>query len=156
MDNLNRRKFVAAVGGVLLLPALAGASTASFAIRAISGRRVIGLLTTTDPEAHERAIAALRVRHGYDRTLAYTSTDRLKLPFAHALIDHVANASDIRFATEVGPQREEGEPRCGDYPELAQLAAFLTGCAYGSSTGTQHPVKRELIDALRAKTNFIV
>jgi hypothetical protein len=120
---------------------------------ATSGRRLVGRLTTSNPGGHEAALAALRSAAGYTRPLAYSSTDRMKLPFALAAIDHVAGAPDLVFSTAFVDEA----PRfvqAGEYPELEQLAAFLTGCAWGAASGTTHPVKRTLIDALRARTSL--
>jgi hypothetical protein len=83
--------------------------------------------------------------------LLYASTDKLKLPFALGLIDHLAESDDIWFAVNRGTERETA----GNEPELEQLAAFLTGCAYGDRAGTHHPLKRALITALRERTSLL-
>ncbi|MEJ0013013.1 MAG: hypothetical protein WDM94_10405 [Bauldia sp.] len=147
---MNRRQFVAAVAATLATPALARAATPVWTYRGTSGRLLAGILSTTDPTRHVRAIAALRRQTGYARPLLYASTDKLKLPFALGVIDHLAASDDIWFAVDRG-----AEPgTTGGEPELAQLAAFLTGCAYGDLAGTRHPLKRILIDALHERTSL--
>jgi hypothetical protein len=153
MSRINRRQFVAGAGALLAAPALAKAATPVWTYRGTSGRVLVGWLTTTDPERHELAIAALRTETGYRRPLSYASTDRLKLPFALAVIDHLAASDDMAFTIEGA---RNGKPaRGGVHPELEQLAAFLTGCAYGAIAGARHPLKRALIDALRERTALI-
>ncbi len=109
------------------------------------------MLSTTDPARHVRAIAALRRETSYTRPLLYASTDKLKVPFALAMIDHLAASDDIWFAVDRGVERGTA----GGDPELEQLSAFLTGCAYGAIAGTRHPLKRALIDALRERTSLL-
>ena len=154
MSRMNRRQFVAAVAATLSAPALAKAAMPPWAYRGVSGRTLVGWLTTTDPDRHEAAISALRSAAGYRRPLTYASTDRLKLPFALAVIDHLAASDDIAFAVEAKGAPAKPAP-IGAHPELTQLAAFLTGCAWGSLTGTRHPLKRTLIEALRERTSLI-
>ena len=122
-----------ALGAVLALPSAGRALEPACTVLGTSGRRFVGRLTTTDPQGHEAALRAIRVVSGYARPLTYASTDRLKLPFALAAIDHVAEAHDLSFVAEevANPARL---PAVGTYPELEQLAAFLTGCAYGATT----------------------
>ena len=110
-----------------------------------------GVLSTTNTARHVQAIASLRRQTGYVRPLLYASTDKLKLPFALGLIDHLAASGDIWFAVDRGAERGTA----GAEPELEQLAAFLTGCAYGDLTGARHPLKRTLIDALRERTSRV-
>lgn len=124
------------------------------AFQSTSGRLVVGVLSTTDPDRHERAIAALRAAAGYARPLTYSSTDRLKVPFALGVIDYLAETADITF-TYSGKYRQQSSPTPGQYPNLDQLTAFLTGCAYGHHAGTDHPVKQTLIAALRERTSLL-
>jgi hypothetical protein len=115
---------------------------------------LIGRLTTADPEGHEAALATMRSASGFTRPLTYSSTDRLKLPFALALIEHVAAADDLSFGFEIVAEAPRIAPR-RDFPELRQAASFLTGCAYGAMHGAGHPLKQALVDALRARTSLI-
>lgn len=149
---MNRRQFVAGVAAGLAAPALAHAAAPVWTYRATSGRMLAGTLRTTDPVRHIRAIAALRRETAYVRPLLYASTDKLKMPFALAVIDHLAASDDIWFAVGRGSER----PPARHEPELDQLAAFLTGCAYGDLVGVRHPLKRSLIDALRERTSLLV
>jgi hypothetical protein len=71
-----------------------------------------------------------------------------------AAIAHLAHADDLAFATEWVTEAPRNKPH-GTYPELEQLAGFLTGCSYGATIGTKHPVKRALIEALREQTSLI-
>jgi hypothetical protein len=153
MSHLSRRQFVTAAAALVAAPAFAVAGT-SWSFRATTRRRMIGWLTTTDPDTHEAALKALRAATGYTRRLTYASTDRLKLPYAMAAIGHLARAEDLAFATEWVTVAPRNKPH-GAYPELEQLAGFLTGCSYGATIGTKHPVKRALIDALREQTSLI-
>jgi hypothetical protein len=148
---MNRRQFVAAVAVTLAAPAVARAAAPVWTYRATSGRMLAGVLGTSDPARHVAAIAALRHRTGFTRPLLYASTDRLKLPFALAVVDHLAASDDIWFTIDRSADR--GPP--GGEPELQQLAAFLTGCAYGERAGTRHPLKRALIDALQDRTTLL-
>ena len=102
--EIGRRAFCAFLGLTALAPAVFAAEPRTVAFRARSGTRplVAGLLTAVDVEAHEREIEALRHRHGYARPLRYMSTDRNKLAFAAAAIDHFAASDDLRFAALVG------------------------------------------------------
>jgi hypothetical protein len=152
--SLNRRQFVAATAALFAAPRIALAD-ASWTFRATSGRRIVGILATADPDGHEAALVALRAASGYTRPLLYSSTDRLKLPFALAAIDHVATAQDLHFTVEAAATAPR-TPTDGGYPQLEQLAAFLTGCAYGAVAGATHPMKRQLIAALRAQTSVLV
>ena len=151
---MNRRQFVAVVAATFFAPPLAKAATPAWSYRGVSGRTLVGWLTTTDPDRHEAAMSALRCDAGYCRPLTYTSTDRLKLQFALAVIDHLATSDDIAFAVKAKGAPAKPAP-IGIHPELEQLAAFLTGCAWGAFTGTRHPLKRTLIDALRERTALI-
>ena len=151
---MNRRQFVAAAAATLAAPALARAAAPVWTYRATSGRMLAGVLTTTDPVRHVRAMAAIRQATGYRRPLLYASTDRLKLPFALAVIDHLAASDDIWFVATRAP-RLEPPMAAGSEPELEQLAAFLTGCAYGDLVGVRHPLKRMLIDGLRQRTSIL-
>jgi len=148
---MNRRQFVAAVAATLGGPAVVKAATPIWTYRGASGRMLAGVLSTTDPARHVQAIAALRRETGFGRPLLYASTDKLKLPFALGLIDHLAASGDIWF----GVERSTTRGTAGSEPELDQLAAFLTGCAYGDLAGTRHPLKRTLIEALRGRTSLI-
>jgi hypothetical protein len=147
---MNRRQFVASAVATLSAPALARAAPPLWRYRATSGRVLAGVLSTTNPARHLQAIAALRSATGYMRPLLYASTDKLKMPFALGLIEHLANSDDIWFAVDRVPHLKSATE-----PELAQLAAFLTGCAYGDRAGTRHPLKRTLIEALRRGTSLL-
>ena len=153
MSRINRRQFVASVAATLSAPALARANGLAWTYRATSGRMLAGVLSTTDPARHVRTIAALRAETGYARPLLYASTDKRKLPFALGLIEHLAASDDIWFSVARSAERPLLP---GSEPELEQLAAFLTGCAYGDLAGTQHPLKRTLIDALRTHTSLLI
>lgn len=111
-----------------------------------------GVLMTANPTRHVDVIAGLRQQTGYNRPLLYASTDRLKMPFALAVIDHLSASNDIWFTID----RRAVAATSSDEPELQQLAAFLTGCAYGELSGTRHPLKRALIGALRDRTTLLV
>jgi hypothetical protein len=153
MIILNRRQFVTGATAFLAAPSLGRAATA-WTCTATSGRRLIGRLTTPDPERHEAALIALRAASGYSRPLIYSSTDRLKLPFAQAAIRYVGKAGDLSFAVEQVTAAPRLTP-VQQYPELEGLTAFLTGCAYGAVVGTSHPLKQTLIRALRTQTTLI-
>ena len=45
------------------------------------------------------------------------------------------------------------EPRRARRSNLAELAAFLSGCIYGEATGIANPLKRTLIERLRQKAD---
>src|SRR5664279_3080012 len=94
---MNRRQFVAAIAATLAGPAIVQAATPVWTYRRTSGRMLAGVLSTTDPARHVLAIAALRRETGFGRPLLYASTDKLKLPFALGLIDHLAASGDIWF-----------------------------------------------------------
>jgi hypothetical protein len=157
MEPISRRQFVVGAAATLTLPATARAAGTSWIYTAESGRRVIGVLTTTDPVRHEHMLAGLKVACGYARRLRYTSTDRLKAPLALAVIDHLAKADDLwftAFAARSGEKLAALRARVahqigvaaptGNDPHLRELTAFLTGCAYGALTGVAQPVKRAL------------
>ncbi|CAN5207075.1 hypothetical protein BH10PSE9_BH10PSE9_17300 [soil metagenome] len=172
---INRRMFVGGLGGLAAFPGAAGATIGPFpraAYAAESGKygtwpRVFGLLTTTTPMVHAAAIELLRRRAGYPRPLLYTSTDRRKVVFARAVIDHFARTPDLHFTAVVledaGVEPEEirrcmlgtARNQTATGSNLAQLASFLTGCVHGSATGIAHPVKAGLIAHLQDRVALL-
>jgi hypothetical protein len=148
--DVTRRTFVAGAAALAALaPAAALAATAVWAFPATSGRRLFGLLTSTDPARDEAALEALRLQIGYLRPLAYASTDRNKAAFAAAVIAY-REKRGLGFVTWRDGDRPwpaglvAAEP--DRFANLEQMAKFLTGCAYGAAAGTSHPVKRSLIE----------
>ena len=103
--NIGRRQFCALLGAAALTPiSLASAATSPRIHGFIdeSGKRgdwplVVGMVATSDPARHDRAIAARRTVHGYARPLLYASGDRLKAGFAEAVIDYFAETDDLSF-----------------------------------------------------------
>ncbi len=152
--ELTRRTLVAgAAAFAVLAPTIALGAGTLWAFPATSGRRLSGLLTSADPARHEAELDVLRRRAGYFRPLAYASTDRNKAAFAAALIDYRASSGigfvvGERDALPLPAGVVTAEP--GRFPNLEQMAAFLTGCAYGASAGTAHPLKRVLSERYRA------
>jgi hypothetical protein len=144
-----------AAGATLLAPAVARAAAPSWTFRGVSGRLVVGLLVTTDPWRHEAALVALRRASAYARPLSYVSTDRLKVGFAEAVIDYVAEADDLAFTYSGRYRADTRVASPGKFPELDQVASFLAGCAYGHHMGTDHPVKRALVGRLRERTSLL-
>lgn len=153
--DFTRRGFVTgAVGFVWLAPtAVAASAGESWAFPAASGRRTSGLLVSADPLRHEAELEALRRRTGYFRPLAYASTDRSKAAFAAAVIDYRA-ADGLSFMARDG--RDLPLPSgaraatSGRFPNLEQMAAFLTGCAFAAAHGAAHPLKRALAERYQA------
>jgi hypothetical protein len=148
--DFTRRTFVTGAAALAVLaPTATLASATVWAFPAFSGRRLFGLLTSTDPTRHEAELEAMRQQTGYFRPLAYASTDRNKTAFATAVIAY-RQTEGMGFTTwnDAGRSRPAGviaaEP--GRFPNLEQMARFLTGCAYGAEAGASHPLKRTLID----------
>jgi len=153
MDFTRRTLVAGAAAFAVLAPTIALGAATTWAFPATSGRRMFGLLTSADSLRHEAELHVLRQRTGYFRPLAYASTDRNKATFAAALIDYRAS-SGMSFA--VGERDAPPLPagvvvaESGRFPNLEQMAAFLTGCAYGASANASHPLKRVLSERYRA------
>lgn len=63
---------------------------------------VVGVLSAAEPERHRIAVADLRRAHSYRCRLEYRSTDRLKVPFARALIRYFVEDDDLRLVARFG------------------------------------------------------
>lgn len=61
------------------------------------GRVVLGFLATPDEAALREDIAAIRAATRYRRALRSRSTDRLRVAYAKAAVEHLAAQSGIRF-----------------------------------------------------------
>ena len=65
---------------------------------------VVGLLLTTDPDRHSKAIRSIKEGVGYSRVLSYRSSDRQKLGAAREVLHYFARstrADDLRFVASL-------------------------------------------------------
>jgi hypothetical protein len=118
---------------------------------------VLGALLTSDPDRHRSMLDGLRTPLGYWAELRYSSTDRYKLRFANAVLDHFFGDDDLRFVAGVlgpgnarrglthgelyrrliresdaaGPVELRLERRTSDGQDTGRLAASLAGQVAG-------------------------
>lgn len=63
--------------------------------------QVLGILSSTEPGAHQSALTALRGTHHYWKALRYRSRDRYQGPFVTAVIDYFMDQSGLSFTALV-------------------------------------------------------
>jgi hypothetical protein len=73
---------------------------------------VVGLLLLSDPAARRLELAALRAKHQYARELKYGSNDKLRLPYALAVLAWFFETPDVEFRCIA---------KCGDEFDLAHF-----------------------------------
>jgi hypothetical protein len=129
---IGRRQFVAFLGLAAVAPVSLARAAATSGVHGFideSGKRgdwplVVGLLTTSDPDRHDREIERLRHEHGYARSLRYASGDRRKTGLAEAVIDYWAASDDLAFTAVHASDDRNRWASIGDGKDAAYAAIY--------------------------------
>lgn len=168
VPNLERRAFLGAgaftIGGLLLplptwahpeqtpedVPYLQGTdSFGTTALYAEAGnykrdpRFVVAMLSTTQENTDEGALANLRTSLNYRTKVTYHSTDKFKIPFCEAALDYFANTPSLRFSAKVFNWNGGGNDQSFGQLSLEKIGLYQGLSAGFSQTPTQGKVKSQ-------------